>query len=399
MKLAHILLALGLVLAGCSLQTTVIEPTTPFSDGDATPTPAESTEPAETEESAETTEAEEPADTVTFDGFALTYTEGDLVELSPEAIDPDGDTVTYRFGEPLNSQGRWQTAIGDEGNYLVTISASDGELTTDSNLLLIIERANRAPVIDCVDQAVLAEGERFYVGNYCEYYDEDEEDVVVFYSGWPGVSRYVTTYDDAGEHTLLITANDKTHVVKQELAILVTNTNRAPTFPEEFTDKIIGMEGDILTIDLSANDPDGDKIRYQVSKPFNNKGIWRTELGDAGTYDIDVVASDGENTLKRTVTVEVQLANTKPTLKFIPDISVQEGETIVLPISASDREGDELSVKISGWMDSDTYTTTYDDAGEYTVTVKVSDGVNVESQVVRISVENVNRAPEFVTVA
>ena len=40
-----------------------------------------------------------------------------------------------------------------------------------------------------------------------------------------------------------------------------------------------------------------------------------------------------------------------------------------------------------------TWETTYDDSGEHTVTVTVSDGVDTVSQEVKITIENVNRAP------
>lgn len=396
-----ILFVAGLMVVSCTLQGTPIEPSTPtgaaINDGGFTAVENE-TEQDTKVPMANETEPEPIGDD--FDGFSATYTEGDLVVLTPEAIDPDGDSVRYEFGEPLTREGKWQTQIGDEGTYLVPVIASDGDLDDKTSVLLIIERANRPPVIDCDARATLREGERFYVGDYCEIYDEDGEEVVVYYSGWPGVSRYVAKYDDAGDHTLFINGNDKTHSVKAELPITVINVNRAPTFPDNFERTIVGMEGDIITIDTAGIvDDDGEKISFQFSKPFDNRGVWRTELGDAGTYDIDVVASDGESTQKRTVTVEIRLANTKPTLKTIPEITVNEGETITLPISATDREGDPLSIVITGWMSSETYKTTYDDAGSYTVKVTVSDGVHTTSQIVDITVKNVNRPPQFISVS
>lgn len=395
-----IIIALTLMfIAACTLQGTAVDPTTPEDAGfSAEPTDSNMTNESETAELAEP--VEDPVNTTAFEGMSLAYVEGDLVVLSPEAVDPDGDTVQYFFSEPVGDDGRWQTEIGDEGEYVVEVVASDGRLQTESEVLLIIERANRPPVIDCVAEVTLREGERFFVGDYCDYLDEDGEEVVVQYAGWPGTSRYVTNYDDAGEHTLIIIANDKVHTVREELPITVLNTNRKPEFSGSFPEKVVGTEGDVLTISTEdVLDPDGDKLNFEFSSPFSNNGIWRTELGDAGTYSVDVVATDGDSTVKETVTVEIQLANTKPQLERIPDIEVDEGETITLPISASDREGDDLTIEIEGWMDSRTYTTDYDDAGEYTVRVSVSDGVHTTSQVVNIRVNDVNRPPQFVTVA
>ena len=335
-----------------------------------------------------------------FDGLVLTFIEGDLVQLKPRAIDDDGDKVTYAFSTPIAVDGTWQTKIGDEGRYLIKVAASDGKSTTDENILLILRRANRPPVIDCKEKAVIKEGERFTITDWCTFSDEDNEEVVLQYAGWPGYSRYTTTYDDAGEHTLSITANDKTHVVKHELPILVANVNRAPEFATAFPKKIVVGEGDVVAIETKGvADPDGDTVTFTFSKPLDEKGVWQTKIGDAGTYTADIVASDGATNEKRTVALEIKQTNTKPTLKQIEEIVVDEGATVKLPIVATDREGDKLTVTISGWMTSDTYTTTYVDAGDYTTKVVVSDGVLETSQVVHITIVDVNRPPRFVTPA
>jgi hypothetical protein len=86
-------------------------------------------------------------------------------------------------------------------------------------------------------------------------------------------------------------------------------------------------------------------------------------------------------------------------LREIRPITVDEGEKIVLPISATDREGDTLTTDITGWMTADTYQTTYSDAGEYTVTISVTDGEYTATQKVDITVRDVNRPPVFVTPA
>ena len=331
--------------------------------------------------------------------YTLMFREGDLVTVSPIVEDPDGDPVTLSFSEPLNREGKWQTRVGDAGEYVVTVTASDGELETQESVLLVIERANRPPVIDCQERVVLRETEYFNVRNHCEFFDPDGDDVVIYYTGWPGSSLYRTTYDDAGDYTLNIIATDGQHRVEHQLPITVLNVNRPPQFPSDFPTRVTGQEGDVFTIDVSGvTNPDGDPLTFTFATPFNDRGVWRSELGDAGTYNVDVVASDGIDSVKKTVTVEVQLKNTPPVLRHIPDVTVREGETIRLPIHATDREGDELTITVSGWMNSDTKTTTFGDAGEYTVTVTVSDGVHEVSQNVHVTVLRVNRPPVFIDV-
>lgn len=361
-------------------------------------------EPVEPTENATEEPAEAAAPETEDIYFTVTAVEGDLVRLGPEAIDPDGDRVRYTFGEPFDDKGTWQTGIGDEGQYRVAVSATDGKDTTTETVLVVIQRANRPPVIDC-QPVTVQEGEQVDLHDVCSITDTDDEEIVVTYGGWMGSWRYTTDYDDAGTHTVTITASDKRkgeilHTVTEDVRVTVQDVNRAPVFNDSFPTTISGTEGDVITLPRDLlTDPDGDRVTVTYSEPFDDKGIWKTRLGDAGEYSIDVVASDGKLTEKRTVTVRISLRNTAPTLKTIGDITVSEGETIRLPISATDREGDPLTTTVTGFMTGPTYTTTYDDAGEYTVKVIVTDGVFTTSEIVHITVLDRNRPPVFVTPA
>ncbi len=337
--------------------------------------------------------------------FTVTGVEGDLVRLNPRAIDPDEDSITYSFGAPFNANGEWQTQVGDEGTSYVAVSATDAKgARTSETVKVVIARADRPPTIEC-GAIVVNEGDVVDLHQGCAISDEDNEEVAVTYGGWMDSSRYQATYDDAGTHTVLISASDKRdgkiiHTVRQNVTVTVKNVNRAPVFSADFPTSIKATEGDVITLPRDLiSDPDKDKVSVTFSEPLDASGVWKTKLGDAGAYDIDVVASDGMTTAKRTVHVEISLRNTAPTLKPIPDIAVDEGQTVTLPISATDREGDPLDVKVSGWMDSPTRKTTYDDAGNYTVKVSVSDGTFTADQVVRVTVRDVNRPPVFVTPA
>lgn len=329
--------------------------------------------------------------------FVVRKTEGDLVILAPEAIDPDGDYVTYTFSSPFDKHGRWQTKLGDEGTYHVTVTATDTKgASTTEDVTVIIQHANRPPFLTCPQRIVVKEGDTINLS--CEAYDEEGTNITLTTLGWLTTSTYQTGFEDAGTHDVTVRATDGDGLTtEQHVTIVVQNVNRPPRFPDDFTQEISATEGDVITIDTSGvEDPDGDPVTFFFSEPFNQKGVWRTKIGDAGTYNVDVVASDGTSTTKKRVIVKVGMANTPPVLKRIPDVTVYEGETIKLDIKASDREGDPLTTVVSGWMTSPVYTTTYDDAGTYTVKVTVSDGQFSDSQVVHITVIDRNRPPQFV---
>ena len=66
------------------------------------------------------------------------------------------------------------------------------------------------------------------------------------------------------------------------------------------------------------------------------------------------------------------------------------------PDCPSDVDGDAITVTIEGFMTEETYETSFDDAGEYEVTVTASDGKLEVSETVEITVNDVNRPPVFI---
>lgn len=382
MKLSTILVLLTmavLVIAGCQMQAPEENVT-----GEEFPT--------EIEEITPETIPEEEEMIVPEEGVVIEATEGDLVELKPEAIDPDGDMVYYYFTEPFNENGRWQTQEGDLGQYLVTVTASDGMANTSQDILVIIHKGNKAPVIECPEEVIVKEGETIKLD--CNIYDPEGESVIVEYSGFMKTSSKETAFDDAGDYTVQIKASDKEKETTRVVKIKILDVNRAPEI-KGVPDQIKAMETEIVSLSPQGIDPDGDEVELTFSEPFDSKGVWKTEIGDAGTYKASVIANDGKATIKKELELIITQKNTAPVLKKINDITVLESETIEIPIDATDREGDELVVEIKGWMNTQTYTTTYDDAGEYTVTVIVSDGELEAKQTFKVTVLNKNRAPIF----
>lgn len=241
----------------------------------------------------------------------ITVDEGELVKLDLDAADPDGDALTYTFGEPLDEDGEWQTRLGDRGEYPVDVTVSDGRLETTNQILIIVQGINQPP----------------------ELVPPDEDIEVV--------------------------------------------------------------EGQTVVLDLTASDPDGDKLKWTFGAPFDENGVWETEIGDRGTTKATVSVSDGQFSDRISITILVAAAN-KPPILIVPfELTFKEGETVVIEPEVSDPDGDDVMVTYSGWMDSNEKQTDFDDAGTWRVTVSASDGLMEESQVIRIIVENVNRPPEI----
>jgi hypothetical protein len=318
--------------------------------------------------------------------------EGDLVDLNPIAEDPDGDVVDITFSEPFSDKGLWQTDEGDAGEYIVIVVASDGIDETEARVLISVAEGNKAPRIECPEEVTVKEGETIKLD--CNIYDIEGDAVIVTYSGFMQSPVKTTDYEDAGEYSTVIQAADKEKTTTHKVSIIIEDKNRAPEI-EEIED-IEAVEDDVIIVEPVVSDPDGNDIEIEFSDPLDeDTGVWKTKDGDDGVYDAYVKAFDGESTTVQRFKITVFNKNTAPVLREIDDITVEEGDLITLPIDAYDPEGDNLIVTFSGWMDSEEYQTTFEDAGLYTVQVTVSDGVLSTSQVVSITVMDKNRPPVF----
>jgi hypothetical protein len=317
------------------------------------------------------------------------YTEGDLVSIRPQASDADGDTVTFTFTDPLDEDGEWQTEEGDAGEYIVTVTADDGKTQVSRQLRIVISGTNSPPEIDVDTEITVDEGESVEIEPTIS--DADGDSVQVSYSGWKTVPEFMTGYDDAGEHVITITADDGTSETTEDVTITVLNTNRAPVIEE--IDPVSANEGETITIEPEISDPDGDDVEVTFSEPFDEDGEWETEIGDAGNYMVQVRATDGDLETIERVTVVVNSLNKVPVIEVDRSMLVNVGDTVVLEPQVTDADGDDIEIRYSGWMTSNTKVVEEDDAGiTHTVTITASDGQAESSVDVRIEV---NSPPEW----
>lgn len=326
----------------------------------------------------------------------ITVTEGEIASLAfLSAEDPDGDDVEYTYSEPVNSRGLWQTNDGDEGKYLVTVTASDGLLSTTENIQIVVLPSNKGPVIDCPTEMTVNEGE--LVDLDCTIYDKEGDEISYLISGFMEDMTYQTSYKDAGVHTVVIEATDGNKTNIKVIELTIEDVNRLPEVKE--LDTINVEEGDVVELEIDAIDMDGDDLVIVYPFLFDEDGVWQTEKGDAGNYELEGFVSDGKDDVVVPISINVEKLNVAPTidnLADLEDIEVFEGDTIVIDVTASDEDGDDVEVAFSGFMTTDTYTTTYDDAGDYTVTVIVSDNTHEVSHDISVKVLNKNRPPVFV---
>ncbi len=363
-------------------------------------TPAEPVaETAPAEPAAETAPAEPEAPatpTVSPEDAGLprkTVIEGELVNFpNLEATDPDGDPITYTFTPPLDATGKWQTKVGDAGTYRVTITASDGKNSVSQIVIIEVKPKNLPPQIQLASkQITVKEGEMVTIN--VQGSDPDGDKIVMSFDGWMNGPSKMTGYDDAGVHEVGIIASDGKATVREVVKVIVENVDRPPVISPLPDVKV--KEGDKVTVKPTATDPDGDKVTFKFSPPLGPDGTWQTTSKDVGRYVINVTAVSGSLGSSTSFALTVESLNKPPVIQVTTPVTVDEGSTVVLNPVITDPEGDELTITYSGWMKSNTYTTTYEDAGTHLVTITASDGINTAKKDVTVVVNDVNRPPTF----
>lgn len=193
----------------------------------------EETTPEETSEAPEeetTPEVEEVEEIQTTQNTIITVKEGELVKLNVEAVDADGDKLTYKFDAPLNNNGEWQTKEGDEGNYEVEITVSDGEETATTTILVVVEALNKAPTLK-VEDVTVNEGETVTLNIETNDAEGDEVIVTVFSTKFTqdgNTFTWTTNYHDAGSYDIKVEASDGKSGVSETITVTVKDKNRAP---------------------------------------------------------------------------------------------------------------------------------------------------------------------------
>ena len=214
-----------------------------------------------------------------------------------------------------------------------------------------------------------------------------------------------TTYGDAGEYTVTVTASDGSLSASKKALIIVKRKDEAPSIDKAtpVQTSLEAEETDTISFSLSASDLNNDELTYAWKldgKDIGNQDSYqlKTSYDDAGSHTVKVSVSDGMSASDRLWALTVRNVNRKPIVQPLDDITAKETDTIVIELNAMDEDGDALvySVDGKGFEQQGSvfqWATGYNDAGQYTLIVTVSDGSAETSQEVVVTVDNVNRPP------
>ena len=234
--------------------------------------------------------------------------ENGMVNLNVKVNDPDHDPVQYSFSPPLNKQGQWKTNYGDAGEYVVTLSATDGKLTTEKKLKIVVNRVNVPPQVSGVSDIHLKEGE---TANFKPVVTDPNGDKVTVTVSKPlQDGTWVTDHTSAGDYQIKVVASDGELQTEKNFLLKVDDINQLPVITE--VEDMVVKEGEAVKIKPVVSDLDSDPVKVTISDPVGDDGVWQIGYTDHGEYFVTVTANDGKGTVTKKVKVTVEDVNMPP---------------------------------------------------------------------------------------
>ena len=317
--------------------------------------------------------------------------EGEIASTTATATDPDGDVLGYRWDSTdlslssdsditiTGSDFEWITEIGDstDSPYNVMVTVYDPEGLTDRgsfNIYVLEEEdSTLAPYVSdihfTVSEEDLVDVDVTYYSNFFSYvaasvnawlyqttdvpiYDGDsaEADLTWVFSTPLDASsgEWQTVVGDEGIHSSTITVTDETG---NSTTATITITVEAASVEDDNTCPVVTAndvtvyEGETAIADYTFYDADADITITSFSGVMWNHGVWETQIGDAGEYEVTVSVNDGQCIGEDTFMVyvlELGDENNCP-IASVFDVDVYEGTEVTVEVVASDLDGDTLT--------------------------------------------------------
>ena len=375
----------------------------------------------------------------------------------PEAIDPDGDALTYEVfqgGGSFNPLPDWlafdtstRTFTGRQrgihiDTYTIRVYVSDGQLTSwaEFTLSVVARPENLPPTAASLADQIAAEDQAFsYV--VPEFSDPDNNPLTYAAAlddggtlpGWLSFSETNRTFsgtplesDTPATHLIRVTATDNATPPLSSSAtftLTVAEVNDAPLPANDSASVTKGgsVEVDVTTLLANDADPEGGALSITAVGGAVNGSVALSEDQSQVTYTHDgsettsgsftYTVSDGAATATGTVTVTVTHPNNAP-VAVADEVTVAEGGEVEIEVAtllANDTDSDDDSLSLtevgnavngSVVLSEDRSKVTYAHDGSETTTgsfsYNVGDGTDTATGTVSVTVTPVNDAPEAV---
>ncbi|KPK78103.1 MAG: hypothetical protein AMJ79_00850 [Phycisphaerae bacterium SM23_30] len=256
-----------------------------------------------------------------------TVTQGDFIDITMEAADDDGDTLSYYAmhlpGNAAFTDDRFQWTAEFPGRYYVIFVVSDGVYRDYEMVTITVNDASANPDPNQPNQPpVLPPFEDFSIDENIPLHftvnavDPDNDPVSYSADALPpgayfegGLFYWQPGYDTAGSYSVVFTADDGQYQVSQTATIVVNNINRAPVF-DPLDDKTVNVDSHLIFA-VHAEDPDDDELTYTaenlppLASFVGDTFSWSPVMENRGVYLVTFIANDGQTDARQTILIQV----------------------------------------------------------------------------------------------
>ena len=352
------------------------------------------------------------------DGDALDFSLITSADSSFFTLDPSSGVLAFAQAPDFETAQDSNT----DNTYELELSVFDGAHTSTQAIIVTVTDVDEAPSFATPSPSL-----SFHENNSSIVYTAaatDPEQAELTYSASGTDASLFTLDSSSGElafkatpdfetpldadsdnaYQLDITVFDGAHQASQALTITVTNVNEAPTFAStsinlstaennsSFTHIVAAADdedqNEQLTYQLSGTDqsafnldPDTRELAFQQTPDYESPA----DQGANNTYQIDIIASDGDLEATQAITITVTNVEESPYFHSSADhVEITEdpategtaSPVLALSIQAADAEDDSagtsLSFTISGGADSDKFSLTAIDANSANLSFTIS---------------------------
>ncbi|MBI4650916.1 tandem-95 repeat protein, partial [Candidatus Desantisbacteria bacterium] len=286
--------------------------------------------------------------------------EGQILEFALDAVDSDGDTLTFTaLGLPVgavidNKKFKWELGYTHLDKYSITFIVSDKKLSDSETINIIVKHINRAPVFSDIGNKTVNENQmlEFKINAI----DPDGDSIKFTAIGIPegvvfdsvNIFKWIPGYTQAGIYSVTFIGTDGKLSITKNIEVTVVDVNRAPVL-SAIGDKTID-EGKMLKFRLSANDQDRDSLSFRAiglplgaSLDSTNTFKWIPDYNQSGIYSVKFIVTDGLLTASEIIKINV---NNVSDIPAAPDNLTAKYNIGIVMLSWHDNSRNETGFKL-----------------------------------------------------